>query len=173
VSADVLGHCLIVTSGDDPEVNLFDQAGGNVDSFRLNLPRQRVMGTHRREWIDLTSADLDPRDRPIVEEIGQALQAAEWLPLFFDLKVDHLGYVWLQIFEPPFGPGREWLVLTGSGELMGRVALPVFERIFEISEHGILGLMIGPSGEHRVQLFPLHRRGSSEPVPRPSGCTAG
>lgn len=96
---------------------------------------------------------------------------AERVPFANDLIVDDLGYLWIQSWQLPDGPGSpEWRVFTETGQPIGVVELPEGLRALAIAEDAITGVRMDELGRQFVQVHALDRGGDLESRPLPPGC---
>lgn len=173
----VSGPCLYLTQGDLPEVRIVHETGDLLAEVSLDLERQRVRDEDRRLWVEsmLERTGIEPGspESAYFSALGQQIQASEWLPYFSNIVVDELGYVWLQRYAPPSGPSAEWLVLKGTGELLGTVFFPRELYVFQISERTITGVFSDSTGEEVLQVLKLNREPHLDRSQAPAKCRLG
>lgn len=163
----VFERCLYVSSGEGFDVWLFSSAGRPVRQVRNPWPRQRATAAHGRAWRDAMLQHVPAEARQPMQAVLAAIPLPAALPALHALHVDALGYVWLQQYAVPFGPGRDWIVLAPDGRAFGRVRLPVALEVFEIGADYLLGRWRNDDGEEFVQLYPLSRPARA---PAPGAC---
>ena len=170
------GNCLLAGASDDPVLRILDGAGAAIGEVRLEVQVDRSTEDARRQWISATIAvarevgqEVGPRQERMVETVGEAMGMAE-LPAW-DLVVDDLGYIWIQPYELPDGPGNsEWRVFTETGRALGTVRLPEGFRALRISSDAITGVWTDGLGRQFVRVYALDRSGDTEARPLPPGC---
>lgn len=179
VLGGVQGNCLLVAASDDPVLRILDRTGGLRGEVRLDIPTERVTAAHRQRWISAMAAvaeetmgrDISPRALETLERMGEAVGMAERMPFAHDLLVDDLGYIWVQPYQLPDGPGSsEWRVFAETGQALGSVRLPESFRALRISSDAITGVWTDELGRQYVRVHALDRRGEIESRPLPLGC---
>ncbi|WP_419941222.1 6-bladed beta-propeller [Candidatus Palauibacter sp.] len=173
------GNCLLAGASDGPVLQIFDRTGVARGELRLEVQVDRATEDHRKRWISETIAsfermsgdEVSPQQTRMVEAMGEAVGMAERIPFAYDLIVDDLGYVWIQPYQLPDGPGNsEWRVFAETGQAIGPVQLPEGLRALAISTDAILGVRRDDLGRQFVQVHALDRRGDVESRPLPPGC---
>ncbi|MCY3700428.1 MAG: hypothetical protein OXH46_12495 [Gemmatimonadetes bacterium] len=175
----VRGNCLLLAAGDEPVVRIFDQTGTPRGELRLDTPVDRVTEEHRERWIAASVAaaersmggEIVPEAARMIEVMGEAVGMAARVPFANDLLVDELGYIWIQSWQLPGGPGSpEWRVFTETGRGIGTVRLPEGLRVLDISAEALTAVRTDELGRQFVQVHPLERRAALEILPLPPGC---
>lgn len=155
------GDCVYITSAAEPVVAIVHSSGRAIGRIVLPIEQRRVESAHRRAWIDATAEEAGmpegSPERSMIEQLGTQIRAAEHLPFFNDLIVDELGYVWLQLYEPPAGNSREWMVLDGDGRQLGRMQLPVAGDVLHISADRVAVKWVEETGEEILRIYSLAR----------------
>lgn len=173
------GNCLLLAAGDEPVVRIFDRTGTARGELHFDVPVERVTEEHRERWVAASVADAEramggrvvPEAARMIEVMGEAVGMAERVPFANDLIVDDLGYIWIQSWQLPHGPGSpEWRVFTETGRGIGTVRLPDGLRVLEISAGALTGVRTDEFGRQFVQVHALERRGDLERRPLPPGC---
>lgn len=92
------------------------------------------------------------------ETAVRQLPAQREYPVFRDLAVDSLGYVWVASYPDHTRPDSSmWLVLDGVGREVGVATLPANLRLTQIGRTYVLGVARDSVGVERVQEFRLSR----------------
>ena len=169
------GACLLVGATDDPVLAVMDIEGNRVGEVRLEVALEPATEEHRGEWVTGTLATSGRiaaiAQRPMIERLADAIPMAERVPFGHGLIADGLGYIWVQRYRLPEGPGSsEWHVFTETGAAVGRVVLPDGFRAVEISADSILGVFTHEMGLEDVRVYALDRGGDAEPRPGLPGC---
>lgn len=157
-----IGRCVFVVPAQAPRVLTYSVSGDLLHEISTVGEASRVSEDLKRDWIDDRLGMTEPHER---EVFLRALQDIPWvgeLPLFNQLVADQWGRLWLQAYEPPTGLGPLWHLYSPTGEHLGDVQLPTAITVFEIAEHGVLGMTRGDFDEEMVVLQPLG------PVPVPN-----
>lgn len=157
------GQCVFVAHGATADVAVYSATGDLLDRIQGPGEPREVTEDLKDAWIEDRLQLVDPSEQGILRQAYADVPWLEQLPYYNQMVVDEWGRVWLQEYAPPTGLGHRWYVLTQSGDLLGDVILPSPMRVFEITEHGILGSTRGEFDEERVELVPL------EWPPRSSG----
>ena len=155
------GGCMFVADGQSSEVSVYSALGVLSSVIETHVDTRAVSEEHKQSWIDYRMDRAEPEGR---EAYRQGLRDIPWvpeLPYFNQMVADQWGRLWLQPYEPPTGLGRRWHLYAPDGERLGEVVLPSAMTVFEINQHGILGVTSGDFDEELVVLLPL------EPVPMP------
>jgi len=175
----VRGNCLLLAAGDEPVVRVFDRAATPRGELRLDIPVDRVTEEHREQWIAASVAaagramggEIVPEAVRMIEVMGNAIGMADRVPFANDLIVDDLGYIWIQSWQLPAGPGSpEWRVFTETGRGIGTVRLPEGLRVLDISADAITAVRTDEFGRQFVQVHALERRAAVDILPPPPGC---
>lgn len=95
-------------------------------------------------------------ERPAVETRLRSLRFPETKPPFAGLQADDSGQVWLRVPGAPGGASR-WIVVSATGEPLGRVDLPPGFVPYQVSSDGVLGVSRGESDEPYVHFYPITR----------------
>ncbi len=175
----VRGNCLLLAAGDEPVVQIFHQTGTRRGELRLDIPVDRVTEEHRERWVAASVAaagramggEIVPEAARMIEVMGEAVGMAERVPFANDLIVDELGYIWVQSWQLPDGPGSpEWRVFAETGRGIGTVRLPEGLRVLDISAEALTAVRTDELGRQFVQVHALERHEALEILPLPSGC---
>lgn len=161
----VFGDCLMMGTSDDPGLMVVDSRGLEVGKVTLEVQVSSTREVHRGEWIAATKADLADLHGEIgaeasrtLEAVGSRLPMAPRIPFAHDVVVDALGYIWVQEYRLPEGPGStEWKVFAGSGTAIAEVALPEGLDVVAISRDSILAIWTNSVGDQEVRSFRLER----------------
>lgn len=152
-------------TSDDPELVVVDSRGLEVGRVTLEVQVSSTREVHRGDWIAATKADLADLHGEIgaeasrtLEAVGSRLPMAPRIPFAYDVVVDALGYIWVQEYRLPEGPGNtDWKVFAGSGMAIAEVALPEGLDVVAISRDSILAIWTNSVGEQEVRSFRLER----------------
>lgn len=163
----VSGRCLYVTGGDRGEILVFDSRGEAVRTIRTPLEPRRPSEADWESWLAVFLARV-PDDREAEFRAVMAdLPRMSRLPALSDVVVDALGFIWAQVYAPPFGDSSRWIVHTPAGFAVGSVVTPEPMKVFEIGTDYVLGRRIGDMGVEEVVAYPLDRNGSPRPPSDP------
>lgn len=126
------------------------------DPVPLTRDLWEVYVEHRIETV-ARDADHERRLRQLMEEGSQHLPPT--FPAHGSLKVDALGYLWVEESRIPGEETHVWSVFDREGIRLARVTLPVQMGVMEIGEGYFMGLVEDDLGVEYVQLFRLRRGG--------------
>ena len=175
----IRGNCLLLAAGDEPVVRIFDRAGTPRGELRLDIPVDRVTEEHRERWVAAsvaaagrtTGGEIVPEATRMIEVMAAAVAMAERVPYANDLIVDEPGYIWIQSWQLPQGPGSpEWRVFTETGRGIGTVRVPEGLRVLDISAETLTAVRTDELGRQFVQVHALERRDALEILPLSPGC---
>lgn len=118
---------ILMSSGREPEIDLYDVLGRLIRRIALDLPSRKVTADHvRRYWagddIRRTSQGVEPAS-PREKANKVFAESAGW---WRGAVVDDSGYIWLQdafTFYPSYQP-TEFHVFDPEGRYLGMVKLP-------------------------------------------------
>lgn len=149
------GRCVFLSTGEDPQIEVYTDTGEHVASIRAPGTQRPVTPEAVGAWVR-TRLDrgATAEDTAIAEAKGR-VNPPEHLPYFYQMVVDQWGDVWLEEYSPPLGSGGRWHVLTQTGQDMGVAVMPPRLGVFEISARGVLGATTGEFDEPIIVVFPL------------------
>ena len=116
--------------------------------------------------IEIFAGDQTGIDRSEYRDRMESLRSPDSIPAVQDLRLDALGNVWLETYQPPGASPREtarerginvetgpspWIVLDPEGRLLGTVLTPIGLRVFEIGDDYVLGVWIDSLGVEHVR----------------------
>jgi len=167
---------------------VFAVHGGRVYAAETQTPEIRVLSPDGRLERTLT---WDPGERPEPEEafreavdaaasragmssdryrkILEAFPVTGPVPAFWGFRVDALGFVWIEPFEPsrrsilssaPLGPSEpvRWLILSPDGKRAGHVELPGRFEPTWIGRDAVVGVRWDSLAVQHVEVHALQRR---------------
>ena len=175
-----LGDCLLVGTTDVPRFRLVDEGGVEMGELRFDVKVEATGKRHRSEWVDAVMAEIKESqeyagedERRSIGILGERLQMASRVPFAEDIIVDSLGFLWVQSYSLPEGPGSsEWRVFTEEGQAQGVVFMPEDHRVVAIGESEIFAVGTDELGRQEVRVYGLDRRGDDTPRSPPPGCRA-
>lgn len=175
-----LGDCLLVGTTDVPRFRLVDEGGVEMGELRFDVKVEATGKRHRSEWVDAVMAEIKESQEDAGEDerrsigiLGERLQMASRVPFAEDIIVDSLGFLWVQSYSLPEGPGSsEWRVFTEEGQAQGVVFMPEDHRVVAIGESEIFAVGTDELGRQEVRVYGLDRRGDDTPRSPPPGCRA-
>ncbi len=174
-----LGSCLAAGVTDDPVFRVLNSDGEQVGTLVLGSMPIDTEDSDRRAWTEGTismfsgmmGGRMPPEQAQMIEAMGQAVAMAPRMPLAHDVVVDELGFVWVQSYRVPEGPGSpEWRVFSARGEALGRITLPEGLSVETIGRSTVIGVWTGPLGGQEVRVYGLDRGAFVADNPLPEGC---
>lgn len=169
---DEFDNCLYLTSGDSFEIRILSSEGRVIRIVRNAGERRAVSPADVSPWIDYALEEqgiTNPKKRKLARKLLQTFPRPDSLPVYNDLVVDEEGYIWLQLYAPPSGASRNWVVLNPEGRLTGRVRMPAAVDVFDVGRDWILANWKDDVGREYVQLYRLHRD-TRDSSPQPAAC---
>lgn len=166
-----LGDCLLVMSGDVPDIRVLGYDGALRGDLRLPLPTRPTTDEDRASWIDgmIDSNDAPPAAAELVRRMGRALPMAERLPIAHGLLGDEGGFVWLERYAPPEGPSARWSVIDGEGVVVAEPELPDGLRLLAIEDDAVIGVWSDALDRQEVRVHEL-TRGEGDVKPPLADC---
>jgi hypothetical protein len=156
-SEATFGNCIYLASGEDAVIRILSPSGSTVASVGLPLDGTRVTRERRTEWAQAMVRLLGDDARGVVQEAAERSPTPSNTPKVHSLLVDALGFIWVQPFHPPLGPGRTWWVLQPDGSPLGTLRLPVDLIILEVGASHVLGAWRDELGVERVRVYGMER----------------
>ena len=153
------GDRLFVSSGGSFDILIF-RSSGELAGFVRN-PWQRISVTteHQDSWVDARLERVPDEVRPAMRVVLSKVPRPDQLPASNSMIVDALGHLWVQRYEAPDGPSKEWVIFRPEGTLLGTLELPTILQVFDVGADYILGKLDDANGEEILALYPLDRGG--------------
>ena len=148
------GRCVFVSSGESPRIAVYASDGVLVAEFDGPGVLRPVTEQHLDTRLTWTLRRASEEEHPSTHRFMQSVATTEHLPYYFALLVDPWGHVWLQEYEPPWGQGPRWYVLSQSGEHLANVTMPKDMTVHEIGAYGVLAKTVGEYDEERIEVLP-------------------
>ncbi|MEX2284857.1 MAG: hypothetical protein WEE89_20385 [Gemmatimonadota bacterium] len=155
-SAAVGVRGFFVTGGDRPEVRAFDNSGRLIRIFRVMEVPRRVTLEDRAGAID-TLVGRFPKERSKVRWVYERMDIPTRWPTFQSVRVDRLGWIWVELFRPPHHLTPQWMVFDSSGVARGVVDLPRGLEVQDIGPDYVLGRWLDDLRVEYVRRYRLDR----------------
>jgi hypothetical protein len=165
------GRCVFVSSGETPRIAVYASDGTRVSEFDGPGTLRPVTEQHLEARLAWRLSISPEEEHPMERRLMQSVAKTENLPFYHALLVDAWGHVWLQEYEPPWGQGPRWYVLSQTGDLLADVVMPKDMTVHEISEYGVLATTVGEFDEERIEVLPWITAPSPAAPPLPA-CVA-
>ena len=135
--------------------DVWNSSGTMVRSVRLRAMPVPITDGDVDEWRATQLARRTGPARAEFERESAGIQRPPTFPFFSTFRVDAADRIWIREYTWREGDvADDWLVLAPDGSVLGRVAMPRFNRLLRIGADHVLGLEIAESGEESVVLFP-------------------
>jgi hypothetical protein len=143
------------TSGDGYDILRFN-VGGRLEAIMRIRSETRNLG--RQDISDfiqdrMAAAPDTPADRHAWRSLLDNAPFPEQLPAFDGLKVDQLGNLWARLYSTPSDSAATWMVLGPDEGLLGRVAMPLALRPYEIGVDYVLGAWRDTADVEYVRMY--------------------
>ena len=150
---------VVVTDGAAYGVQVFGEDGSLRLIARLEDPRPIRTDAHLERYV----RGYHRSDERVIQEYIERYRQSplpDSLPAYTDLLFAEGGEVWAQRYRLPDEPRLRWDVFAVDGVYLGRVSVPAFFRIEEVSRGQALGVATDELGVECVQLYDLAPVGS-------------
>lgn len=174
-------NCILVGTSDRPWLSIVASTGSRVGELRFDLPIVAASERHREEWIARTVENIKIRYDEVaptalesIEKFGSRVGMAKRIPFANNVVVDALGYIWVQSYALPEGPGSSaWEVFTAEGESIGRLELDGRLHVVSVGVNDIVGGWTGPLGRQEIRVYGLDRSEAFSIQRYPQECNSG
>lgn len=78
-------------------------------------------------------------------------------PAYTEVRIDPLGYIWVERFQVPWSAQNRWGVFSPTGEFLGHLTLPAGFQLMDVSENRVLGVNRDEFDVERVEVYALDR----------------
>lgn len=163
------GTCVVAVAGDEATVRAHSATGEVVRDWTVDLQPRSVTDDDVDRYVEraVVENDVPPEGRAQIRQMLEAFPRPDRMPLFSDMVVDELGFIWLQHYAPPLGSSGRWMVLDAERGVLGVATLPTELKIHQIGADWILAEWEGEFDTVRVGLFGLDRTGGPSDLSRP------
>lgn len=149
------GDRMYLSFGDHRDVPGFTSEGTLRVILRMEEEGRRVEAADRERWLEGVLRQVPESAHAEVRRLLATLPAPERLPLHDRILADPRGRIWLERYEPPFGPGRVWVVVDPERGTAGRVTVPAGLELFQVGEDFVVAGWAGELDVVQVGVFPL------------------
>ena len=155
---DARGTDLYVGVSDAFEIRRYDSRGQLLGIVRMALSPRRVEPAHVKAWKSGSLVGVtDDLTRRLYALAHARMSPAATMPAFQSLKVDALGYVWVEEYRAPDEEEARWFVFDDAGAFAGRISTPRGLTVLEIGEDHVLGLSVHENDVESVDVYRLRR----------------
>lgn len=150
---------ILISPNDTYEIRGYDTNGVLELIVRREHQLREVVQTDLDVYVAGRLADVEGDELRTAARAAQfeGLPTVESFPAFASLKVDALGYLWVEEYQMPGVERTVWTVFDGDGRVQGLVETPVGLDVYEIGEEYILGRATDDFDIEYVQMFQLTR----------------
>jgi hypothetical protein len=156
-SAAVGGEGFFVTGGSAPDVRAFDNSGRLVRIFRVGETPRRVTAEDVDGAIDALVSQFITTARSEARRVYDQMNIPSHWPTFQSVRVDHLGWIWVELYRPPHHLTPRWMVFDSSGVARGTVDLPPRLEVHDIGPDYVLGRWLDELRVEYVRRYRLDR----------------
>ena len=155
----LLADHFAVGNDDALSILVYDGTGSLTHVVRQEPQPTPIAEAHYRA-LQETLDDTPPERRPLVEEaFARVPRVHTTFPAFESVRIDQLGYVWVEEYRPPGVAGPAWNVFDTDGFLAGRLEPPASFRMLDIGEEYALGVFRDALDIEFIQMYRLERGG--------------
>jgi hypothetical protein len=148
------GRCVFMSSGETPRLAVYASDGALVAEFDGPGTLRPVTERHLEARLTWLLSMAPEEEQPSTRRFMQSVATPENLPYYHAMLVDPWGRIWLQEYEPPWGQGPRWYVLSQSADHLADVIMPKDMTVHEIAAYGVLAKTVGEYDEERIEVLP-------------------
>jgi hypothetical protein len=142
------------------QIQEYGADGRIVGLIRLDRDRPPVTEADQGAWIEWYVGLVDAEQRSELRRQLEERPAPETKPAYGIMKVDALGYLWVQEYRSYADRGpSQWTVIEPDGRWLGSLTLPDMS-VKQIGADWILGVATDELDVERVVVYGLERGGS-------------
>ena len=144
--------------GDTYEIQAYAPSGELLRLIRLDREPIRTTEEDKLRYIEETVPDMVGEEQAReLRALFEHLPASETFPTHGQLKVDVLGYLWVEEYRLLGVETPIWNIFDPDGVLVGQVSLPLDVGILEIGADYLLGIRFDEMDVEYVELYGLER----------------
>ena len=149
-------HGFFVTHGNAPEVHEFDNGGRLTRIFRLIEPGRPVTPEEVEAAIESRISSFTiPHSE--VRAVYRKMDFPDRWPTFQSARIDRLGWLWVELYQPTRTKPARWMVFDSSGVAVGTVELPADLQVHDIGSDYVLGRWVDSLRVEYVRRYRLDR----------------
>ena len=157
---DVFGSGFYFGSADSYEIELHSQDGTLQRLIRKSFTPRRVTDDDVAAHIERELAEADDDDeRRRRRQTFDDMPVPEIMPAYADLKVDELGNIWVQEFDPDEDAASVWTVFYPDGQMLGTVTLAAGFEVNQIGDNFLLGVWRDDYDVEHIHMYGLIKPG--------------
>ena len=152
------GTDLYVAVSDAFEIRRYESRGRLLGIVRMALSPRPVEPVHIEAWRSSSLAGVtDDLTRRLYALAYARMSPAATMPAFRSLKVDPLGYLWVEEYRAPGEEEARWFVFDDAGGFAGRMSTPQGLTVLEIGDGHVLGASVRENDVESVDVYRLRR----------------
>ena len=151
---------ILLGTGESAEMRQYSYDGVLQKVIRWPVPDLTIgaedIAAYRAAQLEMVSEDR----RPALERSLAEMPMPPALPAYTRIELDADGSIWVSEFSKPSRPAANWLVFNRSGELLGRVRVPVDLEITHIGSDHLVGIERDDLGVERIVVYNIRKLSS-------------
>lgn len=155
-SASVADQGFFVIRPDAPDIWAFDNSGRLIRIFRVIEPPRPTTGEDVEGAIDSLVARFSTV-RSEARRVYERMDIPSRWPTFQSVRVDRLGWIWVELFRPPHHLRPQWMVFDSSGVARGVLELPPGLEVHDIGPDYVLGRWLDDLRVEYIRRYRLDR----------------
>jgi hypothetical protein len=157
LTESAVGRCAVVVEGDTDTILAVDLDQRQLYPIQTNAAPVAPTAADVEKWLTASTQAVPAQARPQVRQMLTSLPVPETLPLYSEVLLDDLGYIWLRHYQPPLGASREWSVYDWSGATRGVYRLASDSRPRWIGASRIAALITDTLDIESIAVYGLDR----------------
>ena len=157
-----IGRAIYIGNADRLQVEERDRAGRLVRLMRGPDDDLLVDDEFLAEYRSLHLSGLDSVRRARLDDNEMPMPTR--LPAYTEIRIDPLGYIWVERFRAPWDERSRWGVFQAEGEFLGHVELPSHFQLLDIAASAVLGVSRDDFDIERVEVYQLERGTTPPPA---------
>jgi hypothetical protein len=145
-----------VAGGDVPEVREFDTTGQLTRILRLGEVPRPVTPEDIVAVVDSMASRFTVAASQ-ARRVYEQMEIPEQWPTFQSLRVDELGWVWAEVYQPLRREASRWMIFDQSGVARGILELASDFELHDVGTDYVLGRWRDDLGIEYVRRYRLNR----------------
>lgn len=164
-AAAMAANGFFVTGGDAPDVRQFDTNGRLVRIFRVAEAPRPVKPEDVDAVIDFQVNLFRGVPASQTRRVFAQMDFPDHWPAFQFVRVDRLGWIWVELFRPPQDDTQRWMIFDPSGVARGTLELPPGLEVHDIGRDYVLGRWLDDMRVEHVRRYRLDRGATATRTP--------
>jgi len=119
LTESVVGRCGVIVEGENEAILVVDLDKRTLTPLHTNAEHVEPRPADVEDWMAASTQSVPAQARAQVREVLGSLPIPPTMPIYRDVLLDDLGYIWLRLYKPPLGEGTEWQVYDWTGSEHG------------------------------------------------------